>query len=191
MVAFVAATIEWGKPLRRRASNTYRLVGNKIRNQGLKGPFASDSPARSILIAYHSGQKYVGFPNTQDPQKAQEMLREVGARYVVLWQQPHGFEQPSCFPEMVEQPGWTEKIQFRGATVYEFDPALAAMTGPTTRVASTQKATTRRAPRPAGDDEMDDFDDEGASEPKPPPAKHKPRAANKEASPARRSKPPK
>jgi hypothetical protein len=167
-------------------------VGNKVRNLGLKGPFASDSPARSILVAYHSGQKYVGFPSTHDPQKAQQMLRDLGVKYVMLWNQPHGFEQPTCFPEMVEQAGWTQKMQFRGVTMYEFDAALAATTQPTTRAATTQKATTRRAAAPVGDDDsMEDFEDEGEAAPHKAPAKHKSRAGNKEASPARRSLPPK
>jgi len=191
LAAFLAATIEWGQPLRHRASNTYRLVGNKIRNSGLNGPFASDSPARSILIAYHSGHKYVGFPNTHDPQKAQQMLLELGVQYVVLWNQPHGFEQPSCLREMVEQAGWSEKVQFRGASVYEFDPVLAATTRPTTRMATTQKATTRRSRGPAGDeDTMEDFEEGGESPAKVTP-KHKSRAGNKNSSPARRSIPPK
>ena len=192
MGAFLAASIEWGRPLQKRASNTYRLVGVKLRNSGMHGPFASDSPARSILVAYHCGHKYVGFPNTHDPQKAQQMLRDLGVQYVVLWNQPHGFEQPTCLPEMVEQPGWTEKLKFRGATVYEFDPALAATTRPTTRAGTTERATTRRVRAAVGDeDTMEDFEDEGGAAPAKAPPKHKSRAGNKEASPARRSLVPK
>src|SRR5205085_648187 len=95
----------------------------------------------------------------------------LGVQYVVLWHQPRGFEQPSCLPDMVERPGWSQKFQFRDASVYEFDPALAATTRSGTRVPTTQRATTRRSRAAASDedgvDEFEDRSEKKAGRPKP------------------------
>jgi hypothetical protein len=151
LLAFTWSEIIWMKPLTGRSStNTYRLLGKKIRNQGLTGPFASDSRARAILMSYHSGHKYLGFPLTEDPATASTMLQKAGARYIIVWNTLRGLERESCATELVAEPGWTEVIHFRGATVYAYNPSLAA-----TRPATTRRATSRPTTRPKEQGEPD------------------------------------
>jgi len=172
--AFAWGTYVWMQPLlNHRASDTYRKLGMKLRNEKLEGPFACDSRSRSVLIAYHSGHKYVGFPPTDDPERAEQMLRNVGVRYVIIWDTLRAFERQDCAPEMVARPGWRLAFRFRGASVYQY----AASTEAGSSKATSRPATTGPTSRPSQaveEDMFEGFEDDPASFMEPAPMRQKP-----------------
>ena len=172
----VCASFGWGgyvwmKPiLARRASSVYRTTAQKIVQSGLKGPFACEDRARASEIAYHSGHKYVGFPDTKDPQEATNRLGKLGVEYLVILDSHAGLR--AIAPLMLERGGWRQAIRVRGITVYRYDPAAP----PTTRPA----ATDTMEPDDEPDEEMEPEGDEKppATRPHAPPVKKKkPRSA--------------
>jgi hypothetical protein len=177
LAAFAWQTLVWIRPLdSHTASNTYRLIGNRIKKEKLKQPFASDSPSRALLVAYHSGHKYVPFPRTNDPERAQEILRGVGANYVIVWDTVRPYDSQSCAAEMVQRPPWKLALHFRGASVFQYD-AKAASTMPSSRPTKAPPST-----QPSGDalpDLLEGIEDDFGAFEEPAPTRQKPGKAKK------------
>ncbi|HEV8608209.1 MAG TPA: hypothetical protein VGQ99_22930 [Tepidisphaeraceae bacterium] len=154
--SFAWGAYEWMKPmLSSRASDVYRILGHKINQKGLIGPFACDDTTRAFAIAYHSGDKYAGFPDTANPQEAANRLRQAGIEYVVIFDVSRGRGgRGSCAPMMVERGGWRQVIRYRGASVYRDDPTAPPKTRPTTDETM-----------PADDESMEDMEGELDNQP--------------------------
>ena len=158
--SFLWGEVRWMYPMfQKRSSPTFRLMGRRIRHEGLEGPFASDSRFRGMLVAYHCGLKYVGFPPTRNADVAERMLHDLGVRFLMVWDEPRAYEQQSCAPLIVKNEGWAQVLRFHGATVYQFSGKGGAASRPATQRAPSAHET---APDSMIEDEEDAGDLAGA-----------------------------
>jgi hypothetical protein len=168
--SFLWGSYEWMKPiLSSHGSNVYRLLGRKIKNDGLAGAFACEDKARASEVAYHSGLKYAGFPDTPNPDEATRRIHQAGVNYLMIFDTRRLNRAATCAPQMIERGGWRQAMRYRGITLYQFDPTAPATSRPTTREVM-----------PAAEDAFEDMDDE--ADQKPPPQRHAP-AKNKKTMP--------
>lgn len=146
---FLWSTIQWMRPVFKKASPVYRQLAGQLRAKGLSGPFVCESRSRGILVAYHKQDKFAGFPMTRDVAAADKMIREAGVSYMVIFDNARGDEVAITSPGIVQRPGWNFVLETRSALVYRLG-------GPP---ATTQPSRTIGGSSANDDDAPQDMDD--------------------------------
>ena len=157
---FSWSTIDWLMPLLvKRAQPAFRHLARKLDEHGIAGPFACESRNRGILMAYHSRDKYAGFPSTLDVSVADQMIRDAGIKYILIFDNVKDEEVPVLSPQLIERPGWNFVFATKFALVYRLGGP------PTTQPTRPIKITTR--PSRSVGELADDMDDEIQQAPRP------------------------
>lgn len=104
-----------------RAPDYMRGAASELRAAGFQGPFATTSWFHGVALAFLTGEPHVGFPPDADPAVCARRLREVGARWIVVFELP--FQPPTPVHDLypptiprasaiVAQEGWQLRRAF-------------------------------------------------------------------------------
>jgi hypothetical protein len=157
---FVWSSVEWIIPLFNKSSSAYRQLGHKLEEHGLSGPFVCESRNRGILVAFHSRDKFAGFPATREVAAADKLIRDAGVNYMIIFDNVNDAEVAILSPSIIERPGWNFVFATKNALVYRLGG-----TGPTTRPTRPIRVTTR--PTQLENGVLDDADDDQPQKPRP------------------------
>jgi hypothetical protein len=66
----------------------FRQIAQAIDKAGIRGPVGGSNNRSALFVAYHLNQKYASIEFSDDPARDAQMLKELGVRALLVWDNP-------------------------------------------------------------------------------------------------------
>jgi hypothetical protein len=81
----------------------YREVAQEMRGQGISGPIVSPQRVQGIYVAFHRGQKFIGFPPDEDATLAEQKIAQFGPGALLIFREIKGDKKTAAATKLASE----------------------------------------------------------------------------------------